>query len=74
MVIGCSVEEVSRDKGRNNHSWYTHAQSVEREVMKHIVFVAHSVAGRHYRGRGDMVVEAAMLVVGDQEQALVPVW
>ena len=67
-VIGGSDDCAGLDVGRNHHGGHTHSEAREIERRRGRILVVGIHAGR----RRDVIEEAAVLVVDDQQQGLLP--
>ena len=73
MIVDRSVDYVLLDEWRDDNRRNSYTELVEPKVIEDIVFIAYAVAWRRHRWRTDMIVEAAVFVIGDQQKAFVPV-
>ena len=73
MVVDGVVHQVPRDQRRDDHRGHPHAEAAKVEVVVVVLRIRDRVTRRHRRWRRHVIVEAAVLVVGQDQQALIPV-
>src|SRR5690348_10750562 len=73
MIVERVVHRAGRDQRRDDDGGDTYAVHIEAEAVP-VVAVIRVVAGFGRGYRGNRVVEAAVLVIRDDQQAGVPVW
>src|SRR6202022_665835 len=73
VVVHRVINDPTRDVGRHDYGRRAHPELVEREAMGAVAGVSRAIAGRDRGRRRNMVVESAVLVVDDHQQALLPV-
>jgi hypothetical protein len=74
MVIHRVVHQVRRDQWRNHDGWDTNAELFEIKAVMIIVFVGDGIAGTDSGRWVDVVIEAALLIVGKKKNAVVSMW
>src|ERR1019366_7038089 len=72
VVVNTMVHHVPRNPWRYHHRRYPHAILLKREAVLIVIASRVAVARRHRRRGSRMIIESAVLVPGDHQQALLP--